>query len=42
MDREPKSLGETQLDSKKYPKWLMRFKWFRKDVYKRQILKDRN
>ena len=32
MDREPKSLGETQLDSKKYPKWLMRFKWFRKLV----------
>lgn len=32
MDREPKSLGETQLDSKKYPKWLMRSKWFRKLV----------
>ena len=32
MDKEQKSLSETQLDSKKYPKWLMRSKWFRKLV----------
>ena len=34
MDNEAKPLISSQTDFTKYPKWLMRFKWFRQFVYR--------